>query len=107
MILITGPLFSGKHTFAAKLPGTRIFDAQDLATEKSPGEIPTLAEELAKKYDIVVMTEVGSGIVPIDRSEREARENAGRLSCALAERADTVVRMCCGLPEVLKGNLPE
>lgn len=106
MILITGPLFSGKRTFAAKFPGSRISDAQDLAAGKSPGEIPALAEELAEKYDIVIMTEVGSGIVPMDRTEREARENAGRLSCALAERADTVVRMCCGLPEVLKGNLP-
>ena len=37
---------------------------------------------------------------------RAAREAAGRLSCLLAERADTVVRVCCGLPQVLKGELP-
>lgn len=107
MIYITGPLFSGKRTFAAKFPGSRIADAQDLAAGKDPGEIPALADQLAGTYDIVIAAEVGSGIVPVDKSEREARENAGRLSCALAERADTVVRMCCGLPEVLKGNLPE
>ena len=38
--------------------------------------------------------------------ERAAREAAGRLSCLLAERAETVVRVFCGLPAVLKGSLP-
>ena len=44
--------------------------------------------------------------MPTDPEEREAREAAGRLSCLLAERADTVVRVYCGLPQVLKGQLP-
>ena len=35
-----------------------------------------------------------------------AREAAGRLACLLAERADCVVQMFCGLPTVLKGELP-
>ena len=30
----------------------------------------------------------------------------GPMACLLAERADTVVRVCCGIPQVLKGNLP-
>ena len=30
----------------------------------------------------------------------------GTMACLLAERADTVVRVCCGIPQVLKGNLP-
>jgi phosphopantothenoylcysteine decarboxylase/phosphopantothenate--cysteine ligase len=29
---------------------------------------------------------------------------AGRLACLLAERADTVIRVCCGLPRFLKGE---
>lgn len=106
MIFITGPLFSGKQTYAATLPGTRISDVQDLAAQKTPDEIPALADELAAAYDIVIATEVGGGIVPMQASDRAARENAGRLSCALAERADTVVRLCCGIPEVLKGEAP-
>lgn len=105
MILITGPLFSGKHTLAEKIPGRQIADVQDLAAEKQPSEIAALADELASQYDVILSTEVGGGIVPIEKAEREARENAGHLSCALAERADTVVRMCCGIPEVLKGTL--
>ena len=47
-------------------------------------------------------TEVGGGVVPIDPSERAAREAAGRLSCLLAQRAERVVRVFCGLPMVLK-----
>lgn len=35
-----------------------------------------------------------------------AREAAGRLACLLAQRADTVVRVYCGLPQVLKGEPP-
>ena len=45
-------------------------------------------------------------MVPIDPAQRTAREAAGRLACLLAERADCVVQMFCGLPTVLKGELP-
>ena len=38
--------------------------------------------------------------------ERAAREAAGRLACLLAQRADAVVRVFCGIPVVLKGKLP-
>ena len=41
----------------------------------------------------------------MDAAERAHRENAGRLACLLAARADTVVRVCCGLGQVLKGAL--
>ena len=47
----------------------------------------------------------GTGPGPAERAEREKREKAGRLNCMLAERASAVVRMCCGIPSVLKGTL--
>ena len=65
-----------------------------------------LADELAA-YDVVIATEIGGGIVPMDAGERTAREAAGRLACLLAARADCVVELFCGLPTVLKGELPE
>ena len=55
---------------------------------------------------VVIACEVGGGVVPLDTEERKNREKAGRLACLLAARAETVVRLCCGLPEVLKGELP-
>ena len=33
MIFITGPLYSGKRTFAGKLGGRQIFDVQNLAAQ--------------------------------------------------------------------------
>ena len=104
MLFVTGPLYSGKRTFAARFGGRQIFDVQTLAA--AAPDLEKLADELAA-YDVVIATEVGGGIVPMDVGERTAREAAGRLACLLAARADCVVELFCGLPTVLKGELPE
>ena len=109
MIFVTGPAFSGKQEYIQRALGLddkafaecAVRDVQDLALSKDPDE---LADRLAEKR-IVIATEIGGGIVPADPEEREKREAAGRLACRLAERADTVIRVCCGLPQVLKGKL--
>lgn len=103
MIFITGPLYSGKRTFANALLGTRIAEVQNLA--KDADDLEKLADKLAA-YDIVIATEVGGGVVPVDAGERAAREAAGRLACLLASRAQCVVQMFCGIPTILKGELP-
>lgn len=54
---------------------------------------------------VIIMNEVGSGIIPIEKSEREWRENVGKCGCIIAEGADTVIRMTCGIPTVIKGKL--
>ena len=110
MMLVTGPLFAGKRTWVrnalglseAELARRAVWDVQELALTE---DAETLAARLAEK-EIVIATEVGGGLVPTDPVERAKREAAGRLACLLAERADTVVRVCCGLPQVLKGELP-
>lgn len=112
MILIIGPLYSGKRKFAQKLlkcseeelPRRCIWDVQALAADCA--DLPALAETLAKK-EVVIATEVGGGVVPLEKDQRMAREAAGRLTCLLAGRADTVIRVFCGLPMVLKGRLPQ
>ena len=111
MIFITGPLFSGKKDAAMALLGCdrealarrAVWDVQDLAAQG--GDLEKLAAELAEK-EVVIATEVGGGVVPVDPAERAAREAAGRLSCLLAQRAEAVVRVFCGIPTVLKGTLP-
>ena len=110
MIFITGPMFSGKHGVAgqflrcgdAALAERCAFEVQALAAEC--GDLEALADELSR-FEAVTASEVGGGVVPLDPNEREARERAGRLACLLAERADTVVRVFCGLPRVLKGEI--
>ena len=87
MVFVTGPLCSGKRTFAQKLGGRQVYDVQDLAADAA--DLNRLADELAD-YDVVTAAEVG-----------------GRLACLLAARADCVVQMFCGLPTILKGELPK
>ena len=111
MIFVTGPLFAGKREYIRRALGLSqeefarraVWDVQELAA-KAP-DLPALAEELSRK-EIVIAAETGGGVVPVDPRERAAREAAGRLACLLARRADTVVRVVCGLPQVLKGELP-
>ena len=111
MIFVTGPLFSGKreyirnlfHWSEDELNKYAVWDVQDLAAEAV--DLEALAESLAEKQ-VVIATEVGGGVVPVDPKERANREAAGHLSCLLADRADTVIRILCGLPRALKGDLP-
>lgn len=110
MIFVTGPLYSGKRAYiraalglsAEEFSRRAVWDVQELVPAQAPEQ---LAEQLAEK-DIVIATEIGGGVVPIDPAERAHREAAGRLACLLAARAETVIRVCCGLPELLKGDLP-
>lgn len=52
---------------------------------------------------IWITDEIGCGIVPADRFEREWRETTGRICCKLAQCSDRVERVFCGIPTVLKG----
>ena len=107
MIFITGPLYSGKRGYACSLLncgmeelGQRaVWDVQDRAA--GCADLNALADELAA-HEVVIATEVGGGVVPVDAGERAAREAAGRLSCLLARKAERVVRVFCGLPLELK-----
>ena len=111
MMLVCGPLMSGKKDFARAYLARRgldfeencVWDVQALAA--AAADLDALAEGLSR-YAVVVATETGGGVVPTDPAQRAAREAAGRLCCLLAARADTVVRVFCGLPAVLKGELP-
>lgn len=53
---------------------------------------------------VLIFDEVGCGVVPVDREERLWREKVGRMTCRLAQRAERVERILCGLPMTLKGE---
>lgn len=58
---------------------------------------------LEKQPDcIIISDEVGNGIVPIDKFEREYRERLGRTLTMLAAQAEEVERVICGLGQRLK-----
>ena len=51
---------------------------------------------------IVIIEDISQGVVPIDTKERAWREANGRVMAYLAGKAETVTRIFCGIPQVLK-----
>ena len=115
MILVVGGVASGKRSYARSLgyadadmsrdpaDGRPVLvDAQELVRD-ADADAASLAQHLATTKQVVLLQEVGSGIVPISRGEREWRDRVGALSKELAACADAVVRMVCGIPQVLQG----
>ena len=51
---------------------------------------------------IIISDEIGNGIVPMDAFEREYRERTGRMLVNIAEQADEVVRVICGIGQKIK-----
>ena len=63
--------------------------------------------ELARQCPqaVLIADEVGCGVVPADAFERQWREAAGRVCCLLAGQSECVVRVCCGVPVCIKGEI--
>lgn len=116
--LIIGGAFQGKRAFAEEqYPGIRwvdgescdmnaIFSCEGLfhfeeyvkrLLRKEQKE--NLAEQiLTRNPEIVIVgNEIGYGLVPIDAFERYYREQYGRICTALAQKAEQVVRVVCGI----------
>ena len=51
---------------------------------------------------IIICDEIGCGIVPLEKSDRDYRENVGRIMCRVVERAEHAERLICGIPQRLK-----
>ena len=129
MILITGGQSQGKSRFAAELAESAGRSCRTLPGPAAPREAEGKdllwddihlwvrevlrsgadpAEEMAgiladcPPY-IAVIPETGCGLVPVDAFERQFREACGRVGCLLAEHAQTVWRLTCGIPQRLKG----
>ena len=68
------------------------------------GDAKAFARRLLKENPdaVIVCDEIGLGIVPLDRFERVWREETGRALCILAEAAERVTRVYCGIPQVIK-----
>ncbi len=50
----------------------------------------------------IVADEVGNGIVPMERAEREYRDRLGRILISIAAEAERVERVICGIGQRLK-----
>ena len=119
MTLILGGAYQGKLTYAIEqyhLTEEDIFtctDSGDVDCSKRcirhleeyvlhcvrQGKEPVLA---LRNDAIVICRDVSCGVVPKETDLRAWREAIGRLLNRLTGEADTVVRLFCGLPQVLK-----
>ena len=61
-------------------------------------------QELKNPDMVILCDEVGCGIVPIEPFQRQWREETGRLCCLLAQRAQRVERIFCGIAMTLKAT---
>lgn len=124
MILVVGGCFQGKKEYAFRQFGIRPEEAADgaLCPPEAIFETKMLyhfheyirrsmeeerefsLEELLKKNPgvVLVTNELGYGVVPADRFDREYREKTGRICCQAAQAAGEVHRVVCGLGTVIK-----
>ena len=130
MILITGGAYQGKLDYAKEefgLTDDDVFTCEETSTavgfdEKivyhferyvlaliKAGQVPEKAVGMqlrANRYKgrIVICDDISQGLVPMEQAERAWREGVGRTMVKMAEQADKVVRVFCGIPEVIKDD---
>lgn len=114
MVLIVGGMAQGKLEFAKQELGVDAWSEGALGAEncvhglqRAVRELPdpraSIAAWLAEHPDgVLICDEVGCGVTPLDRADRDWRELVGRVCCELAERAEAVYRVRCGLGVRLK-----
>ncbi len=127
MIMITGGAYQGKAAWAAERLGISenciksgrsctpeeamtagcITDYQELVRRLGDGCTDFTSELCIRNSSaVIIMDEIGCGIVPMEKSERVWRENVGRCGCIIAANSEMVVRMVCGIPTAIKGDMP-
>ena len=133
MILIIGGAYQGKLDYAKEeygLTDSDVFTCEEGSTavgfdEKivdhferyvlaliKAGQVPEKAVGMqlrANRYKgrIIICDDISQGIVPMDATERAWREGVGRTMVKIAQQADKVVRVFCGIPEIVKDETAE
>lgn len=124
LILVTGGAFQGKRRFAEELSKRQRAEGETFFTpiicEVTEELLAPLAARLredgekalretaagicgdGERARIVILRTEGNGVVPVRASERAQREVRGRLGCLLAEAAEEVWELNCGIPRRLK-----
>lgn len=128
MVMITGGAYQGKRGCLKRLYGiaddeiisgadcdidavftaAAIADYHELVRRLIAEDIDVVefTERLCRENPnaAVIINEIGCGIIPLEKSERIYREQVGRAGCVIAAHSGTVLRVFCGIPEVIKGE---
>ncbi len=126
-VMITGGAYQGKASYAkenykdsilfggefVKLIKGETEKAAASAESEKQGELyknGVLAEKVLdsielklSEYNVVIVPEVGCGLVPLDFDERQFLEVYGRVTEKLGRATKTVIRVVCGCPVKIKG----
>ena len=123
MIMVTGGAYQGKTAYVTGCLGLAEKDISDGAicsietlktarcitnyhelVRRLGDECISFTDELCRtnKDAIIIIDEIGCGIVPMEKSERVWRENVGRCGCVIAAHSEKVIRMVCGIPTIIK-----
>ncbi|WP_144512036.1 bifunctional adenosylcobinamide kinase/adenosylcobinamide-phosphate guanylyltransferase [Bacillus sp. FJAT-22090] len=127
MHVIFGGAFNGKRTYVEKrvqgrdvqwldveadahvlLPNTEVIVVMGVENLQQP-----YSKELLEKLEdwdnlvevIVIATEIGRGIVPMDASLRKLRDDVGRFYQQLFTKASSVTRIWYGIAQTIKGDV--
>lgn len=99
--LLDAEIVSASQT-DAYLSARALVHLEELVRERGGAALSALEEWLASGDRIVCCDEVGLGVVPVDRAEREYRDEVGKTLCALAARAEQVYRVIAGIGQRIK-----
>ncbi|MBE5911302.1 bifunctional adenosylcobinamide kinase/adenosylcobinamide-phosphate guanylyltransferase [Pseudobutyrivibrio sp.] len=110
MILIVGGSYQGKTKFARNnFPECRYFNQlhlfikKRLQEEKKPIQILTeIKDAIGDGQWVIISDEVGNGVVPIEQEDREYRDITGKILIELADEAEEVYRVVCGIGQRIK-----
>lgn len=123
MILIIGGAYQGKLDAAKELYGVSDIDCHNCSDgidwskkvlynfekyvfdliSRDINPMQYVMDNIIKFHDkIVIITDISSGVVPMDKMIRKWREDAGRVGVILSKEADKVVRVFCGIPTKLR-----
>ena len=128
LTLIIGGAYQGKLTYAVQRLGFNAFDSViggnssvyihfEALTQKIAAEYADLDAAFKRldddflaplftlserKRTALIAREIGCGVVPLSEKDRLWRELHGAALAKAAAKADSVIRLFCGLPERLK-----
>ena len=100
MKLYIGGAYQGQKELARREnPGAEIIPDFHLLLKDHAGDPRAFARDFLRDHPDAVVTadEIGCGVVPIDKNDRAWREAAGRALCVLAQEAEAVTRVICGI----------
>lgn len=126
MWLISGGAYQGKLKYALERTGindSEVTDGKECSLQellekplmnhfhlwidrmlKEEQDIYTLVDQILANNPkiVIIVDELGCGIVPMNPYDRRYRELTGRICCKLAKEAEEVHRVICGIGTVIK-----